>query len=325
MAQDRFSVVYPSPSRGTPRGPTLLSRRQVLLSGLAATTGAALLGGCGAGDPGDGPGDAAEPGPAPEGVGGPTFALAQFFGGRIFEAGTEVRAPFGVADRDGLLPPERVPEVLRVQVHDASDTALGRPLEVRRHDEGLPRSYYPLRFKVDAPGIYVARTTVSGHPAEMSLQVHDAADLELIRPGSPLPALETPTAGDARGVHPICTREPACELHDLTVAAALREARPLALLVATPAFCQIAICGPVLDILLDVAADRPEVRYLHAEVFAAPFERPGEQAPVMRDLGLHFEPVLVLVGADGVVRDRLDVIFDSVELRDRLDRLVEGG
>jgi hypothetical protein len=304
----------------------LLSRRQVLLSGLAATTaGTALLGACGPGDPGDAPDGAGEPGSAPEGVGGPTFALAQFFGGRIFEAGTEVRAPFGVADRDGLLPPERVPEVLRVQVYDASDTPLGRPLEVRRHDEGLPRSYYPLRFTVDAPGIYVARTTVSGHTAEMSLQVHDAADLDLIRPGLQLPALETPTPEDSRGVHPICTREPVCDLHEPTVAAALGEARPLALLVATPAFCQIAICGPVLDVLLDVAPHRPEVRYLHAEVFAAPFERPGEQAPVMRDLGLHFEPVLVLVGADGVVRDRLDVIFDSVELRDRLDRLVEGG
>ena len=35
-----------------------------------------------------------------------------------------------------------------------------------------------------------------------------------------------------------------------TLAQALTEKRPLALLVATPAFCQISICGPVLDVLL---------------------------------------------------------------------------
>lgn len=302
-----------------------LTRRR-LLAGLGAGAGALLLGACG--DDGSGVETGGADGGDPdlgEGIGGPTYALSQFFGGPLLAAGTENRAPFGVSDRDGLLPPGATPDVLEVQLLDATDAAVGPPVEVRRHDDGLPRGYFPLRFTVDSPGIYVARAVVDGEVAEMSMQVHAEADLRVIRPGQPLPALQTPTTADGRGVDPICTRSPACDLHDLTVAEALEEERPLALLVATPAFCQVAICGPVLDVMLDVMGEHPEVRYLHAEVFAHPEEDASVYAPVIDDLGLHFEPVLVLVGGDGVVRERVDVIYDRVELRDALARLTEVG
>jgi hypothetical protein len=313
---------------GSPGGPELSRRR--LLAGLGAGAGVLLLGACGD-DGGSGVeaggigGDVEGGDDQGDGIGGPAYALSQFFGGPLLAAGTESRAPFGVSDRDGLLPADATPEVLEVQLHDATGAPVGAPIEVRRHDDGLPRGYFPLRFTVDAPGIYVARTEVEGEPAEMSMQVHAEADLRVIRPGQPLPPLQTPTTADARGVDPICTRSPACDLHDLTVADALAEERPLALLVATPAYCQVAICGPVLDVLLDVMGEHPELRYLHAEVFAHPEEDASVYAPVIDDLGLHFEPVLVLVGADGVVRERVDVIYDRVELRDALARLTEAG
>ena len=134
-----------------------------------------------------------------------------------------------------------------------------------------------------------------------------------------MPAVETPTTTDARGVTPICTNEPACPLHDVSLTEALAEGAPVALLLATPAFCQIAICGPVLDVLLDVRADHPGVRFLHAEVYAEPAKDLQTYAPIIAPLGLHFEPCLVLVGADGVVVDRIDTIYDRTELQARLD------
>ena len=90
---------------------------------------------------------------------------------------------------------------------------------------------------------------------------------------------------------------------------------------STPAFCQIAICGPVLDVLLGVTADHPSIRYLHAEVYAHPNEEIETKAPVVAELGLTFEPCLVLVGSDGVVVERLDTIFDEDEVTDALARL----
>jgi hypothetical protein len=49
---------------------------------------------------------------------------------------------------------------------------------------------------------------------------------------------------------------------------------------------------------------------------------PEDFAPVTTELGLPFEPVLYTVGADGIVRDRLDYIFDGSEINETVARLV---
>jgi hypothetical protein len=248
------------------------------------------------------------------------LALMRFVGPRVLEAQQEARVPFGLADRDGLLPLEQSPERLEVTV-ESPDGATVAELEVRRHHAGLPRAYYPLQFDAGSAGDYVARTTMGGMVAEMAFDVYGADDLDVIRPGQSLPAVDTPTVDDDRGVTPICTREPVCPLHDVTLATALDDDRPLALLVATPAFCQIAICGPVLDVLLGVTADFEQIRFLHAEPYVDPVEDTTTSTEIVDALQLHYEPVLVLADPAGNVVRRLDTIFDEDELRASLDHL----
>ena len=85
--------------------------------------------------------------------------------------------------------------------------------------------------------------------------MYDPADVAIPQVGAPLPPFDTPTVEDGRGVNPICTREPACPLHDVsTQSSALSAGQPVAYLIGTPAYCQTAVCGPVLDLLLDRAA-----------------------------------------------------------------------
>lgn len=290
-----------------------VSRRQFLLGGAAA--GAVLLGACGGEESGGG--DGTPPTSTPGGL-----ALVQFFGGLpMLVAGAEVRAPFGVADAEGLLAVDRTPKTLTVKVLGPDGSTVVEPLEVVRHAQGLPRGYFPLRFTVEEPGVYTGRTDVDGEAVEMAIKVDAAADVTAIQRGAAMPVLATPTPDDARGVDPICTNDPVCPLHDVTVGEALMESRPMALLVATPAFCQIAICGPVLDVLLNVTNDHPEVRFLHAEVYADPHQNLDAKAAVVDGLGLTFEPCLVLVGSDGQVVERLDTIYDEVELDEALARL----
>lgn len=239
----------------------------------------------------------------------------------MFVAGRELRAPFGVADADGLLPADRTPAELEVQLVGPDGTDLGAPIRVQRHAEGLPRAYFPLLATVERAGIYSARTTIHDVPAEMQFQVNNAADVKVIQIGQALPHLETPTTSDAHGVTPICTRDPICPLHDMTVAQALDAKKPVALLVASPAFCQIAICGPVLEVLLGVRNEHPAVQFIHAEVYADPAKDLNTYAPAIGPLGLHFEPCLVLADTDGNVVDRVDTIYDRTELGDRLSKL----
>ena len=56
------------------------------------------------------------------------------------------------------------------------------------------------------------------------------------KPGENLPPFDTPTTADGRGVNPVCTRQPACALHDLTLTQALQTGKPVAYLIGTPAF-----------------------------------------------------------------------------------------
>lgn len=50
-----------------------------------------------------------------------------------------------------------------------------------------------------------------------------------------------------RGVDEICARRPPCGMHEMSLDAALREGRPVMLTFATPAHCQPAVCGPMVD------------------------------------------------------------------------------
>jgi len=298
--------------------PDALSRRHFLAAGTVAA-GAALLGACGGGDDDDTATTDSSDTTGPEDDEG--YSLIGFLAQGVLAAGGRSRVPFGLGDKDGLLPVDRVPEALDVRVIDQTNSRASNAVRVARHAEGLERAYFPLELTFDKPGVYTLQAEFEGAPAELTVQASPDSEVKLVRPGVQLPAVETPTVADARGVDPICTREPSCPLHDVTVAEALQAGRPLALLIATPAFCQITICGPVLDILLDVMGDHPGVSYLHAEVYTQPDVNLDTFTPVVTQLGLPHEPVLVLVGADGIVTERLDVIFDRVELDAKLTAL----
>jgi hypothetical protein len=143
-----------------------------------------------------------------------------------------------------------------------------------------------------------------------------------------MPDLHTPTTADARGVDPICTAEPACPLHAVDLADARLQGKPIALLVSTPAYCQLAICGPVLDVLLDARTPFGEsLTSIHVEVYRSAAEVQDDPsqatlAPAVAGLNLAFEPCLFLIAADGRIAKRLDTIFDAVEIREELTALV---
>jgi len=140
--------------------------------------------------------------------------------------------------------------------------------------------------------------------------------------------VDTPTPTDARGVDPVCTQDPPCPLHDVTLTEALTMGKPVAFLISTPAFCQTGICGPVLDLLVAEAEGR-DIVALHAEVWKNAAELDGDlsQATPTEALDAYgmtaagFEPALFIGDSQGNLADRLDLIYDSSELRDGLDQV----
>ena len=293
-----------------------VSRRTLLAGAVAGLALAAC------GDADDDGGVASAPSSKSDGDAGPDdgrgLALVRFFDDPSTIIGNSRRLVFGLAQADGTLR-EEGPDTVNGELIDPTGVPLGAVVGTRRAKD-LSRQYYQFRVDVPAEGIYTLRVTSAGETADSSFTVVAPGALAFPSPGDAIEPFDTPTMADPRGVDPVCTRDPVCSFHDRTLAELLEEGALIAYLVGTPAHCQTGVCGPMLDVMLSVRDQYPTIAFLHAEVFAD--NAATKVAPAVEALGLSFEPVLYLVGADGVVVDRLDVIFDATELAEQLDALV---
>jgi hypothetical protein len=86
----------------------------------------------------------------------------------------------------------------------------------------------------------------------------------------------------------------------------------VAYLIGTPAYCQTAVCGPVLDLLLTERANRPDVTMVHAEVYTD--NTATTTTPAVQAYQMSFEPCLWITDATGTVVERLDFVFDQGEI-----------
>jgi hypothetical protein len=202
----------------------------------------------------------------------------------------------------------------------ATITINDQPVPATLHAEGISLPYYLMRYRFPQAGIYTVKAKVGGTVVQAPLQVVDAASTQTPFPGRPLVKVPTPTVAAPLGVNPVCTRQSACPLHDVSLDVAMAEKKPIALLFATPALCQSQLCGPVLDSLLaQKDAFAGKIRFLHCEIYTDLSGKTG--VPAVDAFHLDSEPFLFLAGADGIVRDRLDNAYDKAELTDALSKL----
>ena len=241
----------------------------------------------------------------------------RFFKSGVAAANVPYRYTFGLGSADGTLE-TKGPDSVSFRVLDkAGTTEVVAATTVPRHAKDLARPYWPLTTTLPA-GTYQVEITIGTRKLDAAfIDVATPEAISVLSPGAKLPALLTPTVKDAAGVKPICTRQPACPLHDVTLADALKAGKPIAFLIATPAYCQTAICGPVLDVLLKHRTEA--ITFIHAEVYTDDSLQISTEA--VHAFGLDYEPALFLAKADGTIVDRLDVIFDSDDVVAGLARL----
>ncbi len=262
---------------------------------LVGTAAAGLLAACG--------GDDDEP-----------FSLIQRYPSDVFVPG-ELRLPFSLSRNAEFVVDG--PDTLGAQIVDLDGNPLGEALTATRRDV-TPAPYYSFMTTVDAPGFY--GIVVDGGPAEAAnFEVRDPTNVAIPIPGQTMPGFDTPTFADPRDVDPICTREPRCEFHALSLTDALATGSPVAYFVGTPAFCATGSCTPALEALVEQQANFADVVFVHAEVYTD--LTATELAPAVQDLALAFEPTLFLINGDGAIVERLDGLWDSTELAERLRAL----
>jgi hypothetical protein len=136
--------------------------------------------------------------------------------------------------------------------------------------------------------------------------------LTLDTPDTPRPAIDSRAgSGDI----------PDPDLHRRTIAASLAAGRPIVAVFATPVYCTSRFCGPITDMVDELAhqyADRAD--FVHVEIWRDFQNRTVNRSAaewVLRDDQLN-EPWVFVIGADGRITHR----FDNVATRGEIEPIL---
>ena len=187
--------------------------------------------------------------------------------------------------------------------------------------EGQPLGLYVTEVDLAqaGPTSFVA-VTADGRAGADDIQVATPETSEIPAPGRKAPSVATPTNKSKLGFEKVCTLQPPCGMHGISLDDALAKGRPVVLAFATPAFCQTAVCGPSVGVVEKVRTSRDwgDVAFIHCEIYTDA----GESiAKPVNDWQLPSEPWLFTIDAQGRIKDRTD--GPLITLKDEVTRLVQ--
>lgn len=228
----------------------------------------------------------------------------------------DVRLPVSLASKSQILDDAATAAyatlTARVVSVDSGDTVV-ESLSAEKHGEGLALPYWPFVARIEKPGTY--QLVIDGaSPDGAAFQVLDPSSVPMPVVGGKLPPFDTPTTDDPRGVTPICTLATGtCPFHSVTLTEALASGKPVVYLIGTPAFCKTGTCAPALEGLVKVAESVGDAAvFVHADVYAD--KNATTLASAVTAYKMSFEPVLFVADAQGIIRNRLDGVFDRAEI-----------
>jgi hypothetical protein len=302
---------HPAPDPdGDARAVTGPSRR-TLLQGAAVAAGAGLaLTACGGGE--------SESRPVPA-----ALQLSPLFPVKSphVVAGTPTRLPFAVTNSRNV--PQSLPvqqAVFNLEV-DGNEVVGSVTAPVR--SDGVPYPYLPATLTFPEPGVYDVVARVGNDRLSVAVQAYDRTEVGPPQVGEALPPVDTPTTLRSLEVSPVCSHVPACGLHEFSLAQLVGRGRPVAVVLAAPAFATTDADRTMLDLVLEAVPQHPEVVVLHSEVYKNPKDvrrlSEAAMAPLTDAYKMKYAPALFITNSAGILVARADTVVDRVELSDLLN------
>jgi hypothetical protein len=322
------------PLVGSPAGTAQLSRRDLLRwAALAGGTFALaeLLAACGPGP------DGATGGPATKTSDGTLRGLVADVPQLSILAAQDqlpvgrTRYAFGLAGPTNALVERATPEVWFAK--DQSSKPLGpfgaRWVDMKAYQatrDRSPRSelkgYYVADVNLPSAGKWLAVAMVDVASQRAAGQGSIAVGDQVVVPiGSTARSGASPVATSAKARAKICTRDPACPMHSISLDKALASGKPTVLTFATPLLCASRMCGPVVDEQMQAfQAMGKGANFIHLEIY--PGRKTDQPAPLYNAWGLKSEPWLFVIDKQGVIRARSEGPVVASEIQAALKPLV---
>jgi hypothetical protein len=251
-------------------------------------------------------------------VGDRRFAFALFENdNRPFRPATAASLPYTLRFADGSTKRgEATPESIRLGTGGDQAELGSETHTIYRLEE---------QFTVVGIGQLTARVGEGERASTVRLAFEVTDDSASPRVGEKAVSVKSPTVADPAGVDPVCTRVPACSMHDVSIDAALAAARPLVVVFSTPQYCTSRTCGPAVDIVETAKAEvGDQAAFVHVEVWKDRNSIGKVPAPAFGAWGFQAEPWLYFVGSDGIVKDRWSGAIGADETQRAARDLVAG-
>jgi hypothetical protein len=239
---------------------------------------------------------------------------------------------FGLSTPDNSLVSEGKPQVWAAK--DETGKALGPfPAEWRlmnAYDETgdkSPRSplvgFYAAEVEIPSPGNWLLAAVVDdGGRRGVGRGAVPVADKVVAQVGSKALAVPTVVAKSKDDLDKVCTRNPPCPMHTISLDRAVRSGRPTAVSFSTPLFCSSRMCGPAVDELLLVSRNvGAKANFVHVEIYPNE-ENPSKPVKAFTKWGFESEPWTIVIDARGVIRARFEGPVTDAEITDALRPLL---
>ena len=299
--------------------PIRVSRRSVLLAGLGALAAAcAPTAAAPQSSPGTRPGTSSTAGQITPIVAASDIAV-----------GTNQRFLFAAIGSDNRPITDATVELAFFKLTGPSTAQLrSRAPAVYRESPGAPdRGVYVARTDFDEAGDWGVAAQVSRagrEPTELRASFQVKAQSATPSVGAAVPASRTLTGTTPEEIERFCSARPPDHFHQLSIADAILQPKPLVVLFASPSFCTSRTCGPSLEVLGALETQYGNgANYIHVEIYrdGHPGER-GEMVPAVTEWGLPSEPWLFVVDANGQLVDKFEGSITVEEVGTALARVL---
>ena len=298
----------PGPTAGPTTG---LPSRRAVLQGTAVAGAGLVVAACGGGT--------LESRPVPS-----TQQLSPLFPVKSphVVAGVPTRLPFAVTSSRNVPQPLPVPQAVFNLEVDGSEVAGSVTAPVR--SDGVPYPYLPPTLTFPEPGVYDVVARVGDARLVVAVEAYGRTEVGPPQVGEPLPPVDTPTPLRSLQVSPVCSHVPPCGLHEQSLAQVVGRGRPVAVVLAAPAFAATDADRTMLDLVLEAVPSRPDVVVLHSEVYKNPKDvrklSDAALAPLADAYRMKYAPALFVTNSAGILVARADTVVDRAELADLLAR-----
>ena len=220
--------------------------------------------------------------------------------------------------------------------HDPQTDSLGAPeqtaLALFHPFPLVERGLYVTNLTFDQPGRWAIQATALGDDglpkkAALFFEVPDKTHAPAV--GEPAIGSLSKTIQDVERLSQLTTGSLQDEdLYRISIAEAIENGQPTVIVMASPAFCTNAVCGPQVEVLRDLKNEfADQANFIHVDYYDNPEEIQGDLSravlsPVAREWRIPSTEWSFVIDREGVVAGRFEGFTPLEELRQALKRVL---